>query len=68
MSDSLWGKIVRVGIAALLFLFIIIVGGDTLISFLGSGGDITIGEAIGNAILGFLNWIGDVLNYAIFGE
>lgn len=67
MNDTGWRKIVRIGLAALIIIILIRIGGDFIVSlFSGEYQGKGIGEIIGDLITATLNWIVDVLNYAFF--
>lgn len=67
MNDNGWRKIVRIGLAALIIVLLIRIGGDFVVSLI--SGDYQgkgLGEILEDIITGTLNWIVDVLNYAFF--
>lgn len=66
MNDKGWRKIVRVGLAALIIIVLIRIGGDFVVSLI--SGDYQgkgLGEILEDVITGTLNWFIDVLSYAI---
>lgn len=60
-----WDKIVRVGITSLILIVGIIIIGDLMDG--GFGGRSLI-EIIGDAIIGAIHLIGDLINYVLFGK
>lgn len=65
MNDKGWRKIVRIGIAAVIILLLIRIGGDFIVSlFSGDYQGKGLGEILEDLITGTLNWFIDVLSYA----
>lgn len=65
MNDKGWRKIVRIGIAAIIIILLIRIGGDFVVSlFNGDYQDKGLGEILEEVITGTLNWFIDVLRYA----
>lgn len=67
MNDKGWRKIVRIGIAAIIIILLIRIGGDFIVSlFSGDYQGKGLAEILEDVITGALNWFVDVLNYAFF--
>lgn len=69
MNDHGWRKIVRIGVAALIIILLIRIGGDFIVSVVdGSYQGKGLGEILSDLIVGALDWIVDVIQYAFFGR